>query len=247
MIRQKLIGALFCALGSVVAFPAVTEELSMTASIWPPYVYEERHSNGFLVALVSDAFKRAGYQVNMVVEPWPQALEATQKGDYDVYCGIWYTDDRAETLSFSEPFIDNEITFIKRSDSDFEFRDRADLGGLKIGIVDDYAYSDKAYDTTGIEIAEAGSVGENVKRLLAGEIDLILADRRVVFYEADELAAAKNITVLSKPVNTRGLRIAVSRKRTDHHEIIAAFDKEITAMKDDGSYNTILANHRISY
>jgi len=247
MIRLKLISLLFCALGSIVALPAVAEELSMTASIWPPYVYEERRSNGFLVALVSDALNRAGYQANMVVEPWPKALESTQNGDYDVYCGIWYTDDRAETLTFSEPFIDNQIIFAKRSDRDFKFENRTDLNDLRIGIVDDYAYSDKGYDTTGIEIAEAGSVEENVKRLVAGDIDLILADRRVVFYEVDELVAAKKITVLPKPVNTRGLRIAVSKKRTDHREIIAAFDKAITAMKADGSYNTILANHRINY
>jgi polar amino acid transport system substrate-binding protein len=247
MIRPKVISVLFCALCSVVALPAATEELSMTASSWPPYVYDKRHSNGFLVALVSDALKRAGYQANMVVEPWPNALEATQNGDYDVYCGIWFTDDRAETLTFSEPFIDNEITFAKRSDRDFQFRNRADLNGLKIGVVDDYAYSDKAYDTTGIDIAEAGSVGENIKRLLAGDIDLILADRRVVFFEVDKLGAAKKITVLPKLVNTRGLRIAVSKKRTDHREIITAFEKAITAMKADGRYNAILANHRISH
>jgi polar amino acid transport system substrate-binding protein len=247
MIRATVLMVLVCALGSIVTLSAGAEDLRMTGSNWPPYVDNELHDNGFVVALVSDALERAGYKTKMTVESWPLALEATQTGNYDLFCSLWYTDERAETLVFSEPYIDNHITFVKRSESKIQFNDRADLAGLRIGIVDDYAYSEQTYDLIGIEITEAGSVRENIKRLLAGDIDLVLADSRVALYEVNDLRAAKNITVLRPPVNTRGLRIAVSKKRADHREIVAAFDAAIASMKADGSYNALLANHRVSY
>ena len=113
-------------------------------------------------------------------------------------------------------------------------------------MVNDYAYSAQPYDTTGIEITESGSVKQNIERLLNSEIDLVLADSRIAFFEVDQLRAAKRITVLPKPVITRGLRIGVSKQRPDHAEIVAAFNRAVTQMKEDGSYNSLMANYRIS-
>jgi polar amino acid transport system substrate-binding protein len=245
--QRASIKALVCLLALFSGLPTAAEDLSMTANIWPPYVDDDLAKNGFVIALVSAALERAGYSTSVVVEPFQEALEATKAGDYDVYCNLWLTSERASTLAFSEPYIENEITFIKRAESYFTFRDRADLNGLRVGIVSDYAYSQQPYDTTGITVSESGSVKENIKRLLSGDIDLVLADRRVAMYEVNELRVAKNITVLPQPLSTRGLRIAVSKKRADHKDIIAAFDQAITAMKADGSYNAILASYRVNY
>ena len=247
MIRRTVVSVLYCVLGSTPAFVAHADDLRMTASGWPPYVDANIQKNGFAVVLVTEALKRAGYSASMAIEPWPRALEATQNGDYDVNCTLWYTEDRASTLSFSEPYIENPIIFIKRSESDFEFRSRSDLSGLKVGIVHDYAYREQAYDTTGIEVVEADSVRENIRRLLAGDIDLVVADGRVALHEANQLLAAKNITVMRQPLSTRGLRIAVSKSHADHREIIARFEEAIAGMKNDGTFNTILATYRVSY
>ncbi len=132
-----------------------------------------------------------------------QGARSHATGVYDIVCSLWLTEDRAATLSFSEPYIENHIKFIKRSSSDIEYHDRDDLNGLRIGVVNDYAYSAQPYDTTGIEITESGSVKQNIERLLNNEIDLVLADSRIAFFEVDQLRAAKRITVLPKPVITR--------------------------------------------
>lgn len=243
--RNLLILALLCGLCSPYA-AAGADTLKITANVWPPYVDDKISGHGVAVALATEALKRAGYETDVVLDTWPEVMEATVTGEYDVICSLWLTDERSETLAFSESYLENHIRFVKRSNSDIQFYDREDLKGLRIGVVNDYAYSADPYDTTGIEVTESGSVRNNLKRLLNNEIDLVLADSRVASYEVDELIAAKRVTILSKPLITRGLRIAVSKQRADHAEIVAAFNRAIAQMKEDGTYNTLMANYRIS-
>lgn len=228
------------------ATPASAQQLKLVASVWEPYVSASMERNGVAPALVVTALRRAGYRVQLYLDDWPRSLTATQAGDFDAIVSVWYTDDRAEALAFSEPFVMNRLQFMKRSEADIQLRNREDFVGLRVGVVEDYAYSEQQYDTTGIDIVSGGSVGENVQRLLDGEVDLVLGDQLVLRHEADQRLAAKRVEVLPLVLESRGLHLGVARQRPDHAEIITAFDKSIEAMKADGSYNSLLANYRIS-
>lgn len=225
---------------------AKAQELNLTASTWSPYVDARLYEHGVAIAVARAALERAGYGSNLTVGSWPQVMVATQNGTYDVLVGVWFTEERSAELAFSEPFLDNDIKFLKQSGRDIQYRNLDDLIGLRIGVVSDYAYSREAVDTAGIEVAVASSVRENVEGLLAGELDLVLADARVAMYEVNQLVVAKDVTLLPEPVITRGLRIAVSRARADHDEIVETFDAAIESMRSDGTYAGLLANYRIS-
>jgi len=225
---------------------AEAQELSLAASTWSPYVDQRLYERGVAVAVATTALERAGYDPSLTIGSWPEVMVDTQDGTHDVLVGVWFTEERSTELAFSEPFLDNEIKFLKRADSDIRFRSVEDLAGLRIGVVSDYAYNREAVDTTGIEITAAGSVRENVESLLAGELDLVLADARVAMYEINQLVVARRVTLLPEAVITRGLRIAVSRTRPDHEGIVEAFNAAIAAMRSDGSYSQLLASFRIS-
>lgn len=223
-------------------------DLKITASTWPPYADKRLYANGFALALVKAALERAGYKTSVQIVGWPESLEATQRGDYDVFATVWHTPERAETLTFSEPYIDNHIKFVKRSDSGIIFNKPEDLDGLRIGLVADFAYRARAYEGVDIEVASSGSVLENLQGLLDGELDLVAADERVALYEINKqfTKGAARMTVLPESALTRGLRIAISKKNPDHEQIAADFDRAFAAMKEDGTYFDILAQHRIS-
>ena len=186
------------------------------------------------------------YELEFTAESWPTALEATVAGEYDVVGALWFREERGESLAFSEPYIDCEIALIKLATSDFRFSGRDSLVGRNVGVVDDYAYSREAVDRTGIEIVSGGTVAENVARLGSGEIDLVVADRRVALFHINEGARAKMFDVLPDPLMKRGLRIAVPKRRPDHEEIIAAFDIAVAEMRADGTYDALLASFRVS-
>ena len=225
---------------------SVADELKVTASSWPPYLSENLYENGVAVVLTGEVLRRAGYQSTVTIEPWPAALEETMAGTYDVVTSLWQTEERLAELSFSKPLLTNYIVFVRKDASGIVFNDRSDLDGLRIGIVEDYAYREEPYDTKGIDISAAGSVRDNIRKLLADELDLVLADGRVAAYEIDQLIAGKELSIIRKPLATRSLRIAVSRQHPDHDQIVAAINDSIAQMQADGSYNEILATFRIS-
>jgi len=226
--------------------PVLSQDLRLVATDWPPYVDTSITRNGVAPALVLAALQRAGYKVTLFIYDWPRALTATQAGDFDAITTLWFTEERARTIAFTEPFIMNELKFMRRVGDQVQANVREDLVGLRVGVVEDFAYGAQPYDTTGIEVISGGSVGENVEKLLAGEVDLILGDGMVLSHEADKLRAAKKVELLPTVLESRGLRLGVSRKHAEHEQIVADFNAAITAMKADGTYNNILGQYRIS-
>jgi len=234
--------ALACSLNA----NAEDKPLRITASDWPPYISQQLYSYGVAMSLTAEALRRAGYESAIAIQQWPKSMESVRDGGFDIATAVWRTEEREQDLLFSEPFLTNYIVLVKRHDDTSNYIDRADLGGLRVGIVADYAYRDQQYDTTGIEVLEAGSARANLQKLLGKELDLVLADSRVASYEIDQLIAAKELTVIRKPLNTRSLRIAVSRQHPQHEEIVEAFNASIAQMRTDGSYDALLATFRVT-
>lgn len=247
MIARRLLLACITTIGLVGAgAPAYAEPLELAASQWPPYVDTGVQGNGFAMVLVASALERAGYETTSAVRPWPEALRELETGAHDVGATFWYSDERAEKLAFSEPWLGTQVVLVKRASSSTDYEELDDLRGLRIGIVDDYAYSREAVDTTGMEIVSSGSVRESLARLKAEELDLVVADRRVALAEINEQGLARRFEILAKPLFERGLRIAIPKTRADHAEIIAAFEQAIADMRKDGRFTEILASYRVT-
>lgn len=225
---------------------AEVETLRLVASEWPPYVDANVPRNGLAPQLVLAALRRAGYRVQLFIDYWPRSLTAMQAGEFDAMVSLWFTDDRNESIAFSEPFMTNQLQFMKRSADAIKLTTREDFVGLRVGVVEDYAYSEKKYDTSGIDIVSGGSVGENIDSLLAGELDLVLGDALVLRHQADLRRAYRKVEVLPLVLESRGLHFGVSRQRPDHEELVKAFNESIEAMRADGSYASLMANYRIS-
>lgn len=223
-------------------------DIKVTASPWSPYVNAELPDNGFAVNLVMTTFKRAGYTPSLELTDWPNDLEGTLQGRYDVIASIWITQERKDDLIFSKPMIENNVKFMVRTDSNIQIPDAGKLKGYRIGVVEDYAYTQGAYSDLPVEFVKMDSVEQNLQQLLEGKIDIAVADERVALYVLNNRfpGGIKQIRFVEQNASTRGLRIAVSRKRADAEKIVADFEAELQRMKDDGTYLDILHQHRVS-
>lgn len=232
----------------VLAHADQAKDLRVTASPWSPYVSRDLPGHGIAVSIVTTVLKRAGYKPSFALEQWPRDLEGARQGEYDVIASIWFTDERAQDLVFSEPIFENRIKLLVRTDSDIKLSRPEALKGYRVGVVEDYAYTQGAYRDLPVEIVKSALLEENLQKLLAGDIDIAVSDEQVALYTLNNKipGGIRQIRFARDPLATRQLHMAVSRKRADAGQIASDFNRALQQMKADGSYLDILHQFRVS-
>ncbi len=110
---------------------------------WPPFVTEKSSlGNGISIDLLKAAMKTQGYEIDFKILPWSRALDEVSKGRIDLLPATWFTQERTKFLLYSEPYLSNELTFIKRAGDPFEYSGLSSLDGKVVGIVRGYGYGD---------------------------------------------------------------------------------------------------------
>jgi polar amino acid transport system substrate-binding protein len=223
----------------------VAQELKLTAATWPPYIGTGLPNEGLAADIVTTALARAGYRPRLIIEDVGRTIEGTLVGQYDVIASLWHSPQRAEKLAFSEPYLYNQVKFIKRQEANIVFNDLGDLSGAVIGVVKGYAYGEAFEQADQLIKVASNHLIQNLIRVLQDDIDLTLGDQRVLEYEIDNYLGANrtDLEVLPKPLTSNGLHIAVSKTRPDHEKIIADFNRMVAEMRADGTYGRILERH----
>lgn len=244
--RLKISLPTFLAILLLAACAAKAEQLRMVADHWPPYVDEGLPGRGLAIDLVTTAFSRAGYDTRLTQDNWSRALEGARIGVYDIVANIWYTDDRARDLDYSEPYLANDIRLIKRKGSDIRYDRLDDLKGLLIGVVKGYAYPKDFASASQVMKISNDAILEALGELVKGQYDLVIGDRREIDFTLGKFLPneSKNLEYLPKSVGQNKLHIAVSKTNPRHKKIVGDFDRALHAMKKDGSYQRILAAHQ---
>ena len=241
-IASLIFGAAVCSTAAV-----ATDVSVVHSGNWAPYADEALPGHGLAIDLVTTALKRAGYTPVVNIDSLDRILEGGKLGVYDVFATPWFSDERNQYLHYSEPYLESYIRFIKKKDKKFDFESFADLKGMMIGIVADYAYDETFNQSRNlIKISERNLI-QNLLKLTQGRIDLTLDDELVLQYEINQYMpnSMADLQLLPKPLAVRGIHIGVSRENPDHEKIAAAFDKAIADMKKDGSYELIVSKHYI--
>ncbi len=246
MLLQSLLG-LLC----LVLVPFVSAEpLKLATASWPPYIGRDLPNQGMAVEIVTKAFDQAGVETTVVMLPsWDEVREGVEAGVYDVILGYWYSDERARFHIYSDAFMTNQLNFIKRKGSGITFRELADLEGLMIATVNNYAYGDEFETYPGIYQVKSNHVIQSLLTLMEGRADLALGDYRVIQHELQSYMPSKikEIEVLPKPLSDNGLHITVSLYNENGTEIISTFNQQIAAMNKEGSLTAIINAHSKRY
>lgn len=231
--------------GVTLPAPGLAATLQVTGSLWSPYLDDQLPEGGLAADLVRTALTRAGYDISVNVENWPRAYQGTAVGVYDVVAAIWETGERARTLMFSEPYLLNDIVFLARRDMVVDYATLADLIGLRIGVVREYAY-DEAFDSDpNLTRVANNHLIQNLLLLRQGQLDMVVDDKWAILHQLSTFMPNDigDFRLLPKPLARRALRIGVSRDNPEAPAIVAAFDTAMTAMREDGTYDEIVRKH----
>lgn len=222
------------------------DTLTLAASEYPPYMSSQMSNGGVAVAIVREAFRRAGYSAKTIYLPWARAVSEARDGHLDGIVGLWITPERQRVFLFSQAFLDNHIGFFKRRDDGIRYRALADLKPYTIGIVRGYANSE-TFDAARLKTDETLSDASNLAKLAAHHIDLALIDRGVANYLLDgSLAAlAPKLEWLPPAVVVYPMHLGIAKRQPQAAKRIQDFNRGLDAMRQDGTLDKMLKQARI--
>ncbi len=146
---------------------------------WEPYIGKEIKNNGYVAVLVKEAFRRGGLEADFQFDRWSRVVGLAKSGQVDGYFPEYFSESVKAYAVFSDPFPGGPIGFFKLKRKDISFNRLEDLKGLKIGTVKGYVNT-KEFDAA--DYLNKDAVKDdltNFKKLAAGRLDLVVADKFV--------------------------------------------------------------------
>ena len=212
-----------------------------TDAAYAPFEYQNEKGEivGFSVDLLTAVAEKGGFQVKFVNTPWEGIFNALGQGDRDLLISsITITDERKQTMDFSDPYFDAvQLIAVKEASKVTKFDDLKKLKvGVQTGTTGDEVVT-KLQGKTATTTKRFESTPLALKELEAGGVDAVVADNGVVIHYVANNPDAKFKTVAdTKSFAPEQYGIAVKKGNA---ELLALVNKGLAAVKADGSYAAI--------
>lgn len=214
----------------------------LVATEFPPYTGATLIDAGTASAITRAAMTRAGLSMSLQFWPWARAIAELQQGLWDGIIGAWHSPEREAYMAFPRPLgILNRIGFMARAGTQIAVNDLGKLGGLRIGVVRDYA-NPPAFDAARLQRDEAFDDLSNLRKLLAGRIDLALIDQGVAFHllRSQMPGALKAVAWLEPALAEVPLYTVLSRHDPQLPARLAGFNKALLELQTSGELARLL-------
>jgi polar amino acid transport system substrate-binding protein len=234
--------SILCILAILGSVSIQAEKITAVGDPWPPFLDPNQENKGIVVEIATAAYATQGYEIEMSFVPWARAVDGVKNASFDLLLGTWLTAERTEFLMYSDPYLNNSIKFIKQKGSSFEYSGLESLTGKSVGIVREYGYGDAFSNAKNFKKAEAKDFISNIRKLIAGRIDLTLEDeivaKAIIAKEAPELL--NQIEFSTTDYSTNPLHVTSGLANAKHKTLIEAFNKGLVVIKANGEYDKIL-------
>ncbi|WP_319760054.1 transporter substrate-binding domain-containing protein [Maridesulfovibrio sp.] len=251
--RQFFISVVFLFL----FFPSIlhAEKLVFVTLDTPPQTFlKDGKPTGFLVDIVSEAARRAGYSPVVRIVPWKRAMVLVEKGQVDAVFNAGYNEERNKFLRYPDTvLITEKVVALRHCGSGVYFSpDFSDAKKYIGGVGRAFYYGekvDKAINEHRFKrIEEVPNINLNTKKLLLDRIDFFFADYYPALHFLNKNNLFGKLEVITnsdtgRPVffSQSDTYLAFSRKKNP-----VAFRKvsaELKKMKLDGTYLKIASRY----
>lgn len=221
------------------------ETIKLATLEWEPYIGEKLKNQGYVAEVVIQAFKKAGYEVQIDYMPWARVITLAKKGTYDGYFPEYYSDSLKENFHVSDAMPGGPLGLFKRKGEAISYSTIKDLSPYKIGVVRGYINTAEFDAADYLKKDEANDDLTNFRKLLKKRIDLVVADKFVGLYVVklnlpDNL---NDIEFIEPPLESKDLFVCISKNSPEAFMRIKAFNTGLKAITDDGTVKQILKNH----
>lgn len=206
------------------------------------FVTDQEKEGGFLIEITKAAFARVGHNVDITYLPWARALFMAMNGQAEALLGSYYNDERAQKMLYSDELARSDMLFFTVTGSGIVFRKLDDLKPYTVGTIIGASYPPEFDAAPFIRKQPATSHVTNIRKLLAGRVDLFVEKKHVVLNTLrtqfpDE---ASKIEAMPVPLRENRYYNAFSKAYPNHESIAADFNRGLKMIVNDGSYDEIM-------
>jgi polar amino acid transport system substrate-binding protein len=236
--RAALLCICFTAASQAHAAPA---DLRLGGDRWPPFTEVDGKSRD-AINLVESALLRSGLQSAFAIVSWNEVMRRLGSGQLDGAVAMWKTPEREKSLIFSKPYLENRLVLVARKGTDVSVATVAELAGKRLAITAGYAYGNSVTAAPNVKLMPLENDAACLRAVLDGRADYLLLDELMVRHLFDEYAdRARNLLAVGEvPIVAHELHLALRKGYPRAAEIIAAFDRNVDRMIQDGTYNVLL-------
>lgn len=163
------------------------------ANEWPPYSYYRRvggqrsqELTGFTVELMRAIAARRDFRLEVRLLPWKRCVEAVRQGELQLLMNAIRTPERDRDFWVSNAIYESELLALwslKRHPQGLKLRRQADLGGLRLGGLHGYSYS-QLDEQRQAEMLRAPNYASLLQMLHLGRVDVALVNEAIMLGHA---------------------------------------------------------------
>jgi len=185
----------------------------ITYTDYPPYLYhQDGQQTGLYLRIIDLTFKAIDQPYTVETLPFKRGLHQAAKGA-GIMIGIVKTDERMETLDFSEPFYQERISVFFNEQQDPLIKNLDKLQGLVIGKLlgwsygpeFDFAKENKQFFTKNNELES------NFHMLATGRLDAVIHTELSAVYVLNKLGLKDKVFLGSEPLELGNIYIAAKK------------------------------------
>lgn len=202
-----------------------------TEGKYPPFnnVNDAGVIEGYDIDVGNEACKRAGLTCEFVINDWDSIIPNLVSGNYDaIIAGMSVTDERKKVIDFTQNYYPQvpSVYVAKSADADIKGNVAAQTSTIQAAYVAE----------TGATLVEFATPDETVAAVRNGEADAVFADKDFLSPIVD--ASGGELIYVGETVSL-GDGIGIGLRQSDA-ELKGKLDAALTAMKADGTLNTLI-------
>ncbi len=195
---------------------------------------------GFDVDIMQEICNRIGMELEVTDMNFDSIVTAVQTGKLDVgVSGITITDERKESVNFSEPYFVASQSILVPNNSPITSEEDLVNGDYTVGVQLATTGDIMATEKLGDRVSQYEKYGDALAALLAGKNDCMVLDTGV----ADAFAAANDLVVVDtfgSEEEAENYGIAIAKENT---ELLDKVNAALAEMKEDGFIDELTAKY----
>lgn len=216
---------------------------------YPPLamVTPEGEADGFSVDLLRAAAARMGYEPHFTVAPWIELREQLEAGELDVLPLVGYSEERAEKMLFSKPYLIFHGSVFVRKGEEKRFNTLDDLQGKQIIVMQgDIAEDFLRTQSLEEQLILTRSLSEAMTMLHSGYGDCVLAISLAGTKVIEDLNLEDGIVRGINSIDTMITQWCFAVPKDKQH-LIEHLDEALMLLRADGTYDALYSKWLLPY